>query len=213
MMLSVFINALYMARLYLRTFTGRPRDHRAYEHAHEPGPEMTVPLLLLAALTLVSGFVVFDGVGEALGFPGGFGKFVFFEEPEGFEFAWKVAILSTVAAVAGLGAGAYFWSGEALPARRLGESLRPVYLVLFNRYYMDDLYQWVINRIVLTAGGILAWFDRNVVNDTAVDGSAGLGVFVGFGMKFLETGRLPNYALAISLGVIVLAIVFLTVKV
>ena len=40
------------------------------------------------------------------------------------------------------------------------------------------------------------------MNDTGVDGSAGLGVFAGFEMKFLETGKLPNYALAIVAGVI-----------
>ena len=58
-----------------------------------------------------------------------------------------------------------------------------------------------------------AWFDRKVVNDTGVDGSARLGVFAGFEMKFLETGKLPNYALAIVTGVVVLAIVFMAVRV
>ncbi|MDP2660392.1 MAG: hypothetical protein Q8R28_06660, partial [Dehalococcoidia bacterium] len=152
-------------------------------------------------------------VGEALGFPGGFGKFVFLGEPEAFHFPWDVAILSSVVAVAGIAAGAFIWSGEAALARRAAETLRPVYLMLSNKYYMDDLYQWVVNRVVLALGGIIAWFDRNVVNDTAVDGSAALGVFSGFGMKFLETGKLPNYALGISLGVIVIAIVFMVVRV
>jgi NADH-quinone oxidoreductase subunit L len=89
---------------------------------------------------------------------------------------------------------------------------RPVYQVLYNRYYIDDAYQWVINRIVLTLGKIVAWFDRNIVNDTAVDGTAGLGVFAGFEMKFLETGKLPNYALAIVAGVIALAVLLLVLK-
>ena len=213
MMLSVFITALYMTRLYILTFTGRPRDRHAWEHAHDAEPVMTVPLLLLAALTLVTGFVVFDGVGEALGFPGGFGKFVFFEESEAFHFPWDVAIISTVAALAGIVVGVYAWSGEARPARQAEEALRPVYLTLANKYYIDDLYQWVINRVVLAAGAVISWFDRNVVNDTGVDGSAELGYFSGFGMKFLETGKLPNYALGISLGVIVIAIVFLAVRV
>jgi len=213
MMLSVFITALYMTRLVVLTFTGRPRDPHAQEHAHDAEPVMTVPLILLGALTLVAGFVVFDGVGEAMGFPGGFAKFVFFGEPESFHFPWDVAILSTATAVAGIGAGLYFWWGEAQPARRAAEMFRPAYLVLTNKYYMDELYQFVINRVVLTAGAVIAWFDRNVVNDTAVDGSAGLGVFTGFGMKFLETGKLPNYALAIAAGVVVVAIVFMVVKV
>lgn len=213
MMLSVFITALYMTRVVILTFLGEPRDREAQEHAHDAEPVMTLPLLLLAALTLVAGFVAFGGVGEALGFPGGFGEFVFVEGPEAFHFPWDVAMLSTVAAVAGLGAGFYFWSGAAEPARWAADTFRPAYETLRRKYFMDDIYQWAIDRVVLVAGAMIAWFDRNVVNDTGVDGSAGLGVFTGFGMKFLETGKLPNYALAIVAGVIVLAIVFMVVQV
>jgi NADH-quinone oxidoreductase subunit L len=212
LMLSVFITALYMTRVVILTFLGEPRDREAHQHAHDAEPVMTVPLLLLAVLTVVAGFVVFDGVGEALGFPGGIGKFVFLEEPEAFSFPWDVAVLSTVAAVAGLAGGFYLWSGAAEPARRAGELFRPAYEILKRKFFMDDVYQWAIDRVVLVAGGAIAWFDRNVVNDTGVDGTAGLGVFTGFGMKFLETGKLPNYAMAIVTGVIVLAIVFMVVR-
>ncbi|OGO47629.1 MAG: hypothetical protein A2W34_01125 [Chloroflexi bacterium RBG_16_64_32] len=213
MMLSVFITALYMVRVVILTFLGEPRDRGAQEHAHDAEPAMTVPLLLLAALTVVAGFVTFDGVGEALGFPGGFGEFVFSEEPEAFHFPLDVAVLSTVAALAGLATAFYFWSGEAEPARRAAETFRPAYETLKRKYFVDEVYQWAIDRVVLVTGGVVAWFDRNVVNDTGVDGTAGLGVFTGFGMKFLETGKLPNYALAIVTGVIVLAIVFMVVRV
>ncbi|MCH7997857.1 MAG: NADH-quinone oxidoreductase subunit L [Chloroflexi bacterium] len=213
LMLSVFITALYMTRVVILTFLGEPGDREAHQHAHDAEPVMTLPLLLLAGLTVLAGFVVFDGVGEALGFPGGIGEFVFLEGPEAFHFPWDVAVLSTLSAVAGLVGGFYFWSGEAEPARRAGELFRPAYKILKRKFYMDDIYQWTIDRVVLAAGGVLAWFDRNVVNDTGVDGSAGLGVLAGYGMKFLETGKLPNYALAIVTGVIVLAIVFMAVRV
>ncbi len=213
MMLSVFITALYMMRVVILTFLGEPRDREAQEHAHDAEPAMTVPLILLAVLTVIAGFVAFDRVGEALGFPGGFGEFVFVEEAEAFHFPWDVAILSTVAAVAGLATALYFWSGAAEPARRAGERFPLTYETLKRKYFMDDVYQWAIDRVVLVAGAVIAWFDRNVVNDTGVDGSAGLGLFSGFEMKFLETGRMPNYALAIVAGVIVLAIVFMVVQV
>ncbi|MDP2673283.1 MAG: NADH-quinone oxidoreductase subunit L [Dehalococcoidia bacterium] len=212
LMLSVFISALYMTRVVVLTFLGEPRDREAQAHAHDAEPVMTLPLLLLAALTLVAGFVAFDGVGEVLGFPGGIGKFVFLEEPEAFHFPWDVAVLSTLAAVAGLAGGFYFWSGDATPARRAAELFRPAYVTLQRRYFMDDIYQWGINRVVLVAGAVIAWFDRAVVNDTGVNGSAWLGVFAGFELKFLETGKLPNYALAIVAGVIVLAAVFMVVR-
>ena len=212
LMLSVFITALYMTRVVILTFLGEPRDREAHRHAHDAEPVMTLPLLLLAGLTVLAGVVVFDGVGEAVGFPGGIGEFVFLEGPEAFHFPWDVAVLSTLSAVAGLAGGFYFWSGEAEPARRAGELFRPAYEILKRKFFMDDIYQWAIDRVVLVAGGMIAWFDRNVVNDTGVDGSARLGVFAGFEMKFLETGKLPNYALAIVTGVIVLAIVFMAVR-
>jgi NADH-quinone oxidoreductase subunit L len=76
-----------------------------------------------------------------------------------------------------------------------------------NKFYFDDLYQAMINRVVLGFAGILAWFDRNVVNNTGVNGTAALTVWTGFKLKYQETGKLPNYALAIVLGVIVLVVI------
>ena len=52
---------------------------------------MMLPMLLLGVLTVVAGFVVFTEVGEALGFPGGFGEFLYFEEPEAFDFDFLLA--------------------------------------------------------------------------------------------------------------------------
>jgi NADH-quinone oxidoreductase subunit L len=209
---TVFITALYMTRLFVRTFLFETRDQHSWEHAHDAEPVMTLPLIPLAVLTVIGGFVVFSVVGEALGFPGGFGEFVFTHEAEEFEFSWDIVILSTAMAVGGMAVGWYFWSNTAERAQRLGESLRPVYQVLVNRYYIDDAYQWVIDRIILTLGRVVAVFDRVFVNDTAVDGTGRLGVFAGFEMKFLETGKLPNYALAIVTGVIILAVLLLVLR-
>jgi NADH-quinone oxidoreductase subunit L len=212
-LLSLFITGLYMTRLVIRTFFFAPRNREAAHHAHDAEPVMTVPLILLAIPAAIGGFLVFSGVGEALGFPGGFGEFVFTHEPEEFDFSLGIAALSTILAGGGLAVGWVFWSEKAEPAERMGEMFRPVYLLLYNRFYIDDIHQWVINNVILTLGKILAWFDRNIVNDTGVDGPAGMAYFAGFEFKFLETGKLPNYALAISLGVIVMAIVFLLVVV
>jgi NADH-quinone oxidoreductase subunit L len=95
----------------------------------------------------------------------------------------------------------------------MGDMFRPVYRLLFNRFYIDEIYQWVINNVILVLGRILAWFDRNIVNDTGVDGSGAMGYLAGFELKFLETGKLPNYALAIASGVVIISIVFLLVTV
>jgi NADH-quinone oxidoreductase subunit L len=211
-LLSLFITGLFMTRLFIRTFLFAPRDHGAHAHAHESPAIMSWPLILLAIPAAIGGFVVFSEVGEALGFPGGFGEFVYLEHPEEFDFSWEIAILSTVLGGGGIMVGYVFWAYDAAPAKAAGDVFRPIYNVLYNRYYIDDAYQWVINKIILGVSAIVSWFDRNIVNDTGVDGSAGLGYFGGWVLKFTSTGKLPNYALGIAAGVIVMALVFLVVE-
>ncbi len=211
---SVVLTALYMTRLVLLVFTGEPRNRHAYEHAHDAPPSMSLPLVLLAILTVVAGFVTFDAVGKALGFPGGIGEFVFVGgEPEVFTVNGGVMAISIVLAVGGVVGGLYVWGGQALPARRLGEAFPWAYRTLRNKYYMDDIYQTLIDRGVLVVSAVVAWFDRNVVNDTGVDGAAAIPRVTGFVLKFHETGKLPNYALGIAAGVIVLAVVAFSVVV
>ena len=68
--------------------------------------------------------------------------------------------------------------------------------MLVNKFYFDELYQYVIDRGVLGFSYVVAWFDRYVVNDTGIDGSAQITGYSGFIMKYLQTGRVPNYAMA-----------------
>ena len=72
--------------------------------------------------------------------------------------------------------------------------------MLAARYYVDEIYQWVIDRIVLVFGRFIAAFDRVVVNDTAVDGSADSVKISSFRMKFVQTGRIYNYGMAMAAG-------------
>jgi NADH-quinone oxidoreductase subunit L len=173
---------------------------------------MSVPLILLAIPAAIGGFVVFHGVGEALGFPGGFGEFVYLEEAEKFKFHVDTAVISTVLAGGGAVIGYFAWSNGAQIATRVRQTFSPIAALLANRYYIDNIYQWAINNIVLGLSGIIAWFDRNVVNDTGVDGSAGLSYLAGYELKLTETGKIPNYALAIAGGVVILSVLFLVLK-
>ncbi len=210
---SLVITGLYMMRLFVRTFLFAPRVQETYAHAHEGGLLITVPLLVLGLLATVGGFVVFDEVGEALGFPGGFAQFVFLHGAHEFKFHLDTAITSTALAGGGAVAGWVLWQDKAALAAHIRDAFAPVSALLANRYYIDEIYQFAIDRIVLVLGGIIAWVDRVVVNDTGVNGSANLGYFAGFEIKFLQTGRIPNYALAIVAGILVLSIVMLVTQV
>jgi NADH-quinone oxidoreductase subunit L len=78
---------------------------------------------------------------------------------------------------------------------------------LLNRFYFDEAYQFVIDRIVLATGNVVATFDRVIVNDTGVNGAGEGTGFLGWLGKHQQTGKIPNYALAIAAGVVILAAV------
>jgi len=206
---TAMLTAIYSTRLVLLTFFGKPKDQHAFDHAHESPPVMSVPLIILAVLATVAGFFALDGVGEALGFEGGIGMLVYEAAHGGhhFELDPLFAATATVTALVGLAIGWMYWHGDAKRAEQARGWAPEVHQLLVRRYYMDDLYQGIINRVILGAAGVVAWFDKRVVNETGVDGGAQLIGFGGWRLKFLQTGRIPNYVLAMVLGVLTLALV------
>ena len=203
-LLGVVLSALYMARLTFGTFFGESKsDH---SDVHESPSVMTVPLLLLAIPAIGVGFLAF-GFGDAFkGFAG------FIDEQSKFHLNVWLSVVSL--ALAGLGV----WIGWAAYIRgtistdSLITRFPAVYRVLAARYYVDEIYQWVIDRIVLALGRLIATFDRVVVNDTAVDGSADSVKRSSFRMKFVQTGRMYNYGMAMAAGVIALSLIWWVIQ-
>ncbi len=210
---AAVMTAFYTTRLFIRTFMGEPRDRHVYDHTEEPGWVMGGPLVFLAILAVVSGFVVFGGVGSALGFPGGITEFVYLHHPHEYSIDWGLAGLSLVISGVGIGIGAWmYWGNSLVRSTKLAEAYPTLYRWLLNKFYFDEAYQWCIDRVVLGFSYVVSWFDRNVVNNTGVDGSGEATVYGGFVLKFLQTGKLPNYAMGIALGVVGLAFAGIMVR-
>ncbi|MBI2760073.1 MAG: hypothetical protein HYX51_01440 [Chloroflexi bacterium] len=196
-----------------RVFLGEPRDRTIYDHAHESPFSMTFPLLVLGALSLVAGFVIIPGVAESIGLPDGFGALVYttFERPEEWRWSTGLAVAGTVSALLG-----FFLAGFllAVPGRmaRFTAAIPELYGLTKNKFYFDEMYQWLIDRVVLVMAYGIAWFDRHLINDTGVDGTSSLTSYFGFRLKFAQTGKLPNYALAIVIGVLTLVVVAFTTR-
>jgi NADH-quinone oxidoreductase subunit L len=129
-----------------------------------------------------------------------------------FHFDWTLAIISTLLVVGGLAVAQKAWSGEQQLAKQAAATFPFFHRLFLNKFYVDEFYQWCINYIVLGLAKLIAFFDRTVVNDTGVNGSGFLASAAGFVLKFQQTGKLPNYALAMVAGVTVIAIVGLSVK-
>ncbi len=209
LLLWVLLSAIYTMRMIKLTFFGRPRDHHIYEHAHESPPNMLIPLVLLGILSAVAGFVAFEGVGKALGFPGGFGQFVtaYGTEGEVLSVVYGLAWGATALALLGFVVALYYWAGFGERAAAVARTFPDVYDLIKSKFYFDDFYQGLVNYGTLGAGRVIAWFDRQVVNDTGVDGLSGLTGFTGYELKLTENGKIPTYALSIALGVVVLAFI------
>ena len=199
-LITALLSALYMGRALFVTFFGRlPQE---LEHTHESPLVMTVPLMLLAVLAVGFGFISFNWPGTF----GGFGYFVFYHKPHGFEFTWWIGILSAVMAVGSFVLTYLIYERGSISLDSVRERFAPVLRVVENRYYFDEVYQWTIDRIVLVIAAFIAFFDRAIVNDIAINGPADTVRKLGIALRLHVTGHLYSYALAMTLGVVGLGI-------
>ena len=201
-LLTALLSALYMARAMFVVFYGKVGE--VVRHAHESPLTMTVTMGLLGILAALFGFMAFNWPGSY----GGFGTFLFYDHKEGFHFVWWLAGLSTVLAAAAFAVAYLVYvkgnrSLEGVKGRWAG-----LLRVVENKYYIDEAYQWVIDRVVLAVSGFVAWLDRAVVNDVGVNGPADLVRWTGIKLRLHITGQVYSYALAMALGLIALAIIW-----
>ena len=114
-----------------------------------------------------------------------------------------LGIISAVIASSGLVLSWAFYSRRLISSDRLRERFASIHSVIANKYYADVAYQWLIDHIVLTVSKGVALFDRLAINDTGVDGAGTSVVLTGFRLRYLETGKLYNYALGMLIGIFV----------
>jgi NADH-quinone oxidoreductase subunit L len=212
-LLWVALSGIYTARLVIRVFFGTPRDREIHDHAHESPFNMTLPLMILGVLSAVAGFVVIPRVAKGIGLPDGFGALVFrtFEHGEEYHFDTALATAGTVAALIGILFAAWLLA-DLRRVRRFTAAIPDLYGLTVNKFYFDQMYQWLIDRVILVVAYGVAWFDRHLINDTGVDGTSSLTSYFGFRLKFAQTGKLPNYAFAIVLGVLTLVVIAFTTR-
>jgi len=179
----------YAGRAFFLTFLGSSRSKAA---PHETPWVMRWPLVILAGLSVCAGW-----------WSGGFGAFVFFGAPEESSLHFLSSFFAMLPALAGLGfAWMVYVNGSPSPDR-LARTFAPIYTLLKRRYFVDEGYNWLIDRVVMGFSRALAWFDRNVV-DGAVNGVAWLARSGGAVLRILQTGQVQHYAMAVFGGVVLL---------
>ncbi len=194
-MLTVFLTAFYTFRMIFLTFWG---DYHGHHHPHESPWVMVGPLVVLAIPATLVGFW-----GSPLG-GNGFQRFL--EGSRFQEVGVNVALAgsSLLLALLGIGLAYAMYVARAIDPAAVGARFSTLYRVLLNRYYVDEFYMWLIDRVAIGVGGMLAVLDRQGL-DNVFNGLAGL--LRGFGgvLRAMQTGRVQNYGLALFGGVAVIA--------
>ena len=206
--LTAVLTAFYMFRCVLQTFFGAPRDAHRFDHAHESPPAMTAPLVVLTVFAVVGG--------NLLGSPQTLHDFSAVTRPRGVPEYHAIhaddwSAVATSLLIFGLGAGAAFaaFAWRLVDPARVKAALGPVHAWLANRWYVDDLYQWIVDHVQQNVARLSDAFDRYVIIKTLVNGSAWLARATGAVVARYQTGSVRSYALLFAAGVVALLVLAL----
>ncbi len=212
---GVFVTALYSFRMYFLVFHGEgPRDEHAKEHLKESPPVVTVPLILLAIPSVVIGWYAiepmlfgdfFKGVLQVADVHDTLGEIGHhFEGPKAFAMHGLLALPFWLA-MAGVAVAWYVYMRKPQIAENLRIRFDWLYVMLDRKYGFDELYQWLFANGSKLVGKVL-WIvgDRTLIDGIAVNGSArSVGVLANT-LRWIQSGYLYHYAIAMILGLLAL---------
>lgn len=220
--IAAFFTAFYMWRLTSLTFFGTERFDLHSLHPHESPVTMTAPLVVLAVLSAVGGFVgIPHVVGSLISVPNYIEHWlnpVFgsaqamlpahigdFSIPE-----WTLMGVSTAIAVSGILLARSLYAGGPEKTRLLAARFSGPHKLLWNKWYLDEIYQMLIVHPIYIASRDFLWKVVDVaVIDGVVNGSARtVGAFASI-LRRLQSGIAQNYALLMMAGIVTLIVIVL----
>ena len=212
--LAAGITAFYMFRLVFMTFFGKSRmDQHVEKHVHESPFSMTVPLMILAVLSVAGGWI---GIPAVLGGANHFEHWLapVFHAPAAETAApavhhsaaleYGLMGLSVAIALCGIGLAYYLYSVRTEKPERIAKAVPGLYDVVLNKYYVDEIYDFVFVRRIVN-GSVWLWqaFDAAFI-DGMVNGIAAAVRKAGDGVRRLQTGVVGNYAFSLLLGAVLI---------
>ena len=205
---AALITAFYMFRAVFMTFHGEERFDHHKVHPHEAPWTMAVPLIILAVLSAVGGFVGFPIIEGADKFKEFLAPSIAVLHPEAHHpMSFEIFMMAFSMAVAGVGifiAYKCYIKKPELPDRVVAK-FPVVYEYIYNKYYMDEFYDAAVVEPIKNGSDFLWHGVDETVVDGAVNGSASTVVWLSDHLRKLETGFVQTYALAILAGVVVIA--------
>jgi NADH-quinone oxidoreductase subunit L len=201
-LLTALLTAFYSFRLVFVAFWGPSRvDPHHAPHVHEPSPTMTVPLLILAVLSIAAGYF---GIPEFLT--------PVFEQHESTAHGSGTAgimLIATAMGILGIAGAYYAYVLHPSLLDRWAQQWRTAYEWSLHKWYFDEAYDRLIVRPTLTAAADL-WKRIDVaVIDGAVNGIARAIAWGAWFLRLIQSGQTQHYALGMALGAVVILTMFL----
>jgi len=192
---AALLTALYMSRLFFLVFAGKPRKGAS---GHESPAVMTVPLVVLALLAVVAGFVEmpFEGTGW-------FGEWLT-GHAAAHEGTALVMLVSTAVGLLGIYLGWLIYVKGAIPRDAVTKRMPWLTRLLERKYYIDEIYHAVFVVSLRAIGRAFDAFDRHVVGG-AVRLAGGAAVWTGRAATRMQNGQLQSYGLYAVIGLVILA--------
>ena len=189
------LTAFYMFRIYFGIFWGKDTK---YEHEpHESPASMTFPLLFLAFMSIVAGYIHFS-------------EFVTADKrPFEAHLNYPLAAIAVGVGITGILLAYVFYKKPTGLPDKVSKAFGSLYQWTYHKFYFDELYLFVTREIIFKRiSAPFAWFDRHVVDGTmnlignsTVAGSEKI--------KKIQSGRVQDYAFAFIAGAVVLAMIFI----
>jgi len=209
-MITVFLTAFYMFRAIFMTFHGKYRggdESGNYKHTHESPLVMVAPLVFLAILAVVAGWWnVTGGFGAFMGHEG-HGVAHSFIEGLFAPFTHTLPVIALLVGLFGIFMAYVIYNKQWLKAESVGRVFGPLYTLVFRKYFLDELYENIIVKIVLLKGLFTGFsiFDSRGV-DGVVNGVADGVMGGGRAIRYAQTGQLQLYGLFIGIGVVIISL-------
>jgi NADH-quinone oxidoreductase subunit L len=191
------MTAFYMGRATVLTFLG---SYRGHARPHESPRVMTIPLWILAGFSLVVGLVGVPGQGNRIE------HFLHaWHVGAGAEFHVPVALISTIVALAGFGLAVRTYGRAAPGTDPLPARLGRVWTLWANLWYVDAFYLWLVRRVQQGLAGLLWLFERWVIIQGMVNGTARAVRVGGDRLRRVQAGALSGYLTGFLFGAVVVA--------
>jgi len=183
--------------------------HEPHGEPHESPAAMTIPLGVLAVLSVVVGFFSLPKGFPGVPHPGMIDHLLVGEHaPAWFpgihedEFSWLVAGGGTLAAIIGMFVAWNFYGSRAWSIDSFVAKIGPVHRWVENKFYFDDVYLWLVRQVQQRVADFCAWFEKHILVETVVGGVSAFTKWLGYLVRLLLDGHLHRYVTLALFGIV-----------